>query len=323
MSLNESQLRELLDRYLKGTATDEERKIADDFFASYAAEQSGEDPINISRKKQEIFLRIRERIAPRVKKPLYLQPWFKVAAAVSLVMVSLWFFNRVTNQASAPENHFAVAVKTERANRGEKLILELPDGSKVHINSNSSISYPSTFGKTRTITLQGEAYFDVTHDPSRPFTVHAGSSAVNVLGTSFNVKATPSEEVEVTLVTGKVNVNSSSHELSIEPGYQAVVGANSVIRAEKVNVADFVSWKDNVLVFRETPLEDAVVMLGDWYDAKVEIQSSALKGCTISGEYKNESLENVIRSFEFLLKAKADFKDEKNITLSGTGCKLN
>jgi ferric-dicitrate binding protein FerR (iron transport regulator) len=323
MSINEPQFRELLDRYLNGTATVEEKKIVDIFFASYVEEYPEQDPETLNDKKKEIFLKIKERISSHSSTGFYLKTWFKVAATVSIIIASLWTYNRVSTQPSAAQNNDTAELKAESTKRGEKLILELPDGTKVHINSNSSITYPSSFNDTRTVTLRGEAYFEVSHDPLRPFTVHSQSSFVEVLGTTFNVNATVADKVEVTLVTGKVNVNSLTQELSITPGYQATVNIeNNAIETEKVNVEDFIRWKDNVLVFRETPLEKAIEILEDWYDIEIDLQSPALKNCTISGEYKNESLAVVIRSFEFLLKAKADFKDKRNITLSGNGCNL-
>ncbi|HEY0741026.1 MAG TPA: FecR domain-containing protein [Chryseosolibacter sp.] len=321
MSLNESQFRELLDRYLNGTATDEEKKIADEFFASYANEHPGEDAANLLSKKAEIFARIEQRISPQRPHAFYLTTWFKVAATVSLLVLSFWIYNKTIMTIGVNSKLMPVAIQTESTLRGEKAILELPDGTKVHINANSSISYSPSFRDNRTVMLNGEAYFEVVHDPSHPFIVQAKSSSVKVLGTSFNVNATSNEQVAVTLVTGKVNVNSPLQELDIEPGYQAIVNEDHAIEKEKVNVYDYISWKDNVLIFRQTPLDDAVHILEDWYDAKVVI-SPELRGCTISGEYKNESLENVISSFEFLLKAKAEYKDEKHITLNGKGCNL-
>lgn len=322
MSLNESQFRELLDRYLNGTATDEEKKIADEFFASYVNEHPGEDPANLLNKRNEIFARIEQRVSLQRSDAFYLTTWFKVAATISLLVLSLWIYNETITSNVVDSTLMPVAIQTESTKRGEKAILELPDGTKVHINANSSISYSPSFRDNRTVILSGEAYFEVVHDPSHPFTVQAKSSSVKVLGTSFNVNATSNEQVAVTLVTGKVNVNSPLQQIDMEPGYQAIVNnTDNAIRKEKVNVYDYISWKDNVLIFRQTRLDEAVHKLEDWYDAKVSI-SPELKGCMISGEYKNESLENVISSLEFLLKAKAEYKDEKHITLNGKGCNL-
>jgi transmembrane sensor len=323
MNLNESQFRELIDRYLNGTASLQEAKIVEDFFASYIGENPGEDAASLMKTRQQILQKINQKISSQKRPAFFGATVWKVAAAISLIMVSLWFLSRTELNPALRGSKEAVAIKTETTKRGEKAILELPDGTKVHLNANSSITYPVTFKDARTISLVGEAYFEVTHDASRPFIVQTRSSAVNVLGTSFNVNARPETKVEVTLVTGKVKVNSATQESSLEPGYQAIVtDGNDNIRKVKVNVADFISWKDNVLVFRDASLEEAVAILEEWYDAKIKIHTS-LKACTISGEYKNESLENVIRSFEFLLNAKADFADEKNITLTGSGCKLN
>lgn len=321
MNLDDSQLRELIGRYLDGTASPRETKIVEDFFASYTEEQPGADSPGLLKTRQQILQKINQKIASHKQPAFYRSRVWKIAAAISFVLVSLWFFNRADLKQPLRATQELGELKTETTKRGEKAILELPDGTKVHVNANSSITYPLAFQEARTVTLVGEAYFEVTHDASRPFIVQTRSSAVNVLGTTFNVNARHEANVEVTLVSGKVKVNSASEESFLEPGYQAIVNnTNDGIKKVKVNVSDFIGWKDNVLVFREVSLEKAARILEEWYDARIEIHAS-LKSCKISGEYKNESLENVIRSFEFMLNAKAAFVDEKNITLTGLGCK--
>src|SRR5205085_12413149 len=105
---------------------------------------------------------------------------------------------------------------TESTGRGEKLSITLPDGSQAFLNSVSKITYPKNFtGTTREVKIEGEVYFNVTHDAGKPFVVQAQNSKTRVLGTTFNVKSIPGKETTVTLVTGKVNVSVAGGDSSI------------------------------------------------------------------------------------------------------------
>jgi transmembrane sensor len=326
MSINESQFRDLLDRYLQGKSTPEEEKILDEFFNSYKqAESPGNLDLADGEKRDEIFMQMNARISHRrTHRPSGFTQFLKVAAAVGLIAVSYWIYSTQVNNSPVEQKLVPVALVTEHTRKGEKSLLQLPDGTKVHLNSNSSLTYTQAFKTNRSLTLTGEAYFDVTHDADHPFEVTTSSSSVKVLGTSFNIKSAHGKDAEVTLVKGKVSVHSSSDDATLEPGFQAVIGtANNQILTRKVNTERYTSWKDNVIIFQETTLAEASKVLEDWYDTKITIVSPALSNCVITGQYKNESLENVLNSFEFLLKASIDKKDLKNITIKGQGCKTN
>jgi transmembrane sensor len=318
MSINESQFREMLDRYIQGKASAEEAKLLDDFFNSYENERGQQPDLINGRSKQELLSRINSAVNP-TQISFWHQGW-KIAAAITLIAISV-FVIRQNNLTGTDEQVAAVTMTTETTVKGQKSVLTLPDGTVVHLNSGSELTFPKTFANVRKVELKGEAYFDVTHDDKHPFVVTASNSTIKVLGTSFNVKATPSKNTEVTLVAGKVNVASDVKENVLYPGDQAVVDIQTQnIITQKVNLKKFTSWKDNILFFEETSLEDAVEIIESWYDTEITISSKNLKRCTITGQYKDESLENVMKSFEFLLKAKVDSHDLAHITISGKGC---
>lgn len=155
-----------------------------------------------------------------------------------------------------------------RVPRGGEYVLILSDGTKVFLNAESRMKYPVHFaGDTRRVILEGEAYFEVSRDALHPFIVETKQLSVNVLGTSFGVRAYPEEtKVLTTLVTGMVNVNAEGKQLVLRPEEQAVFdkSSNSLTRGI-VAIEQFVGWKDGRLVFDNCPLEDILTNLGRWY----------------------------------------------------------
>ena len=320
MNMTESELRRLLDRYLQGNATDGEVKLLEDFFKSY---DPGDDIHTLypDELKAEILSNIHNRTGIQ-KRLLRWNTATKIAATIAVIVIVA--FASTIYRKDTVEEKGPTVTSMEQTRRGEKSEFALPDGTVVHLNGGSSLSYSSSFSEERNVTLNGEGYFDVTHDRSRPFTVSAGNSRITVLGTSFNIKANVSQDLEVTLVSGKVNVQSRTERIDLEPGVRAIVDLKTnQIRSGKVDVRQFVSWKDNILYFERTSLPEVVETLERWYDADITIASTSLHTCTITGQYKDESLENVLRSLEFLLNAKIDFQSPKQVTIRGNGCKIH
>jgi transmembrane sensor len=323
MSINEHQFQELLDRYLKGQASEKEEKLLNQFFESYQKDDSENDFHLDPNLKDEILHHIQLRtrtLKPEPEAKPSIPLWLKIAASVSVLLVASYFLiprkNLSTEEVLQP-----VALVSEQTSRGVKSIIELPDGTRVHLNSQSSISYAPNFpGNVREVVLTGEAYFDVTHNPDKPFIVRTSGTATQVLGTSFNVKST-NEKIEVTLVNGRVNVTIGDQSSLLEPNQQAVISTSANTIAKKnVDVSKYIGWKDNILYLEGVKLKDAVTTLEQWYNVDINIASPAIKNCVITAKYQNESLENVLNSIEFLLNAKIESNQQK-ISISGNGCK--
>lgn len=157
----------------------------------------------------------------------------------------------------------------------------LSDGTKVWINSESELKYPVHFNqKERVVELTGEAYFEVKSDPNHPFVVKSNGINTRVLGTEFNVSAYPNEEVNITLVEGKVELKSgqNSEKVQLLPGENANMQlASSVIVVKKVDVRKFIAWRDGYFYFEKGRLEDILTKLERWYDFKVFYQNPAVK----------------------------------------------
>ena len=173
--------------------------------------------------------------------------------------------------------------------RGGEFCLTLSDGTRVWLNSETSIQYPVVFGtKERRVFIQGEAYFEVAKDAKKPFTVQFMSSSVTVLGTSFNIRAYPEEkQSQTTLAEGSVRIYSPGSSMLLKPGEQAEVKALSgEMVKQEVEVKNFTSWKDGRFVFEQQPLEDIMRTLERWYDIRVIFKDEGAKRISLSGNMK-------------------------------------
>lgn len=156
--------------------------------------------------------------------------------------------------------------------RGGQYNITLPDGSKVWLNSASTIIYPTSFnGKERKVEILGEAYFEVAKDATKPFRVKMNEMEVEVLGTHFNINGYQDESfVRTTLLEGKVKVRSGAVENLLNPGQQAQLGKNGNIKLLKnVNVEEVMAWKDGNFQFEDADIYSVMRQLARWYDLEV------------------------------------------------------
>jgi ferric-dicitrate binding protein FerR (iron transport regulator) len=272
--------------------------------------------------REELLRNVHARVGVDSRTPRYRLAtlWLPLAAVIGLFVV-VWFFvnePRTSSGDLAP----AEAMMQETTNAGQKLLTRLPDGTQVHLNSSTTISYPPAFGPTREVLISGEAFFDVVHD-TRPFVVRAGTVATEVLGTTFNIRSRGDADPEVTLVKGSVNVIADGgNSLILKPSQQAVIRlATGEIVFRDVDVARYVSWKENVLSFEQTTLEDAIAEIEMWYAVLIDVENPALLPCVITAKYQNEPLGNVLSSLQFLLKLKITRNGEGHYIINGEGCK--
>ena len=165
--------------------------------------------------------------------------------------------------------------------RGSKVIdMTMADGSRVWLNSGSSVTYPVAFvGEERKISITGEAYFEVMQDKKHPFKVDInGKGEVEVLGTHFNINAYDDEsDIKVTLLEGSVKVNNSI----IEPGQQAQV-SDKVKIIDKVDMDEVMAWKNDMFDFYSADIKTIMRQIGRWYDLEIIYQDNISKE-TFSG----------------------------------------
>lgn len=153
---------------------------------------------------------------------------------------------------------------------GKTFQLTLSDGSRVWLNADSKIKYPDTFsGSTRTVELEGEAYFEVTHDEEHPFMVKTGKYTTTVLGTEFNVRQYENESPRITLVSGKVSVKADGQEVVLLPGQNAMVSPGGQILASDIDVETVICWREGEFYFDNMQLKDIMPEIGRWYKMDV------------------------------------------------------
>lgn len=205
--------------------------------------------------------------------------------------------------------------------KGSKSMIILPDGSRVWINDDSKITYGKSFGKeSRELKLEGEAYFDVVKDKTRPFIVHTKTADIKVLGTAFNVKAYADDSnLETTLLRGAVEINikgDSEQKIRLKPNEKIIIKSPGQAQTTKltdlaepkillINIKRSVQdssmvketqWVANRLVFEQEKLADIVSVLERWYNVKIDNQVPASLDIKISGTFEHKSIAEIMDS---------------------------
>lgn len=196
--------------------------------------------------------------------------------------------------------------------------LVLSDGTRVWLNSESEFEFPVLFGKgERRVKLEGEAFFEVTPDATRPFIVQASGVRTRVLGTSFNIKAYANEsDVTTTLFTGKVDVASfpdTTGKVILSPGRQADWNQQTgKLRVSEANLDNVIAWKEGMFVFNKENIEVVTRQIERWYGVKFIYDTGGKKDYTFNGYFsKDESLKSILDAFTFT--GGPEFKIEGNV----------
>lgn len=155
--------------------------------------------------------------------------------------------------------------------------IQLADGTQVWLNEKTELKYPVEFGPdSREIhLLEGEIYLEVARDSLHPFLVHTPNGKIQVLGTHFNIRCVSPQNIETTLVEGKVEVRQTDQKVILHPGQQATV--TNRIMVKEVDVEEVICWKDNLFYFKDAELETILNKLADWYDFEIGWQNPELK----------------------------------------------
>lgn len=163
-------------------------------------------------------------------------------------------------------------INTISTPRGGQYQLILPDGSKVCLNSASSLTFPTYFtGKTRDVTITGEAYFEVSKNRDMPFVVKSNQTTIEVLGTHFNVMAYNDEaEMKTTLLEGSVKINNGTETGFLKPGQQAVLNKAGKMKVlSDVDVDEVTAWKDGIFQFNGIGIDAIMRQAARWYDVDI------------------------------------------------------
>lgn len=186
---------------------------------------------------------------------------------------------------------------------GQKLTINLPDGTIVKLNAESKLSFPRHFEKDqRVVQLTGEAFFDVNRDTQRPFIVNSGNLKIEVLGTSFNVRSYQKNRESVAVKTGKVRVESSGTKttLLLSPNEMAAFDGLHLSRNHIHNRDLSFGWTEQRLVFDETPLPEVFETISRWYGKEIIIRKDLEKDRPYTANYDNPTVEQVFKSLSHL-----------------------
>lgn len=320
-----SQMRERIMAYFKGELSKEEeaflyawiKESAENkaFFFQLKNEfalQEDTDPLierSYAELKSKLLLRQQFPSVPRKKKSSFL--FLRVAAAIVVGLIlgggATYFFT------SKPVEEVKVVWFETKVPRGEKSQLLLPDGSKVWMNSESSLSYPSNFmAGNRNVKLDGEAYFEVAKQQKSKFSVQTRDYTVRVLGTKFNVTGYADfNRTETALLEGSVEIIRGKQHLALHPGQTLQYKDGQFIMGE-FSGGTSAKWKDNLFDFKEIPFEELVLRLERWYDVDIEVKSDDLNKIVYSGVFKNaETIEEILDIFQLTMPisyTKEDFR---------------
>lgn len=255
--------------------------------------------------------------------------WIKRAAIAAvffgLILVSYFFIR--SNQENTGKD---MTVNEVVARAGARPYLELPDGTKVWLNSESRLEYKGNFNDSlREVTLEGEAFFDVVKDKSRPFIVHTSDIDIRVLGTAFNVKSYPKEsQIEATLIHGLIEVTNkrqpSSTKFILHPheklifaretkipvlpatGPQKTITNHNPISYEILpkHIADSAlvetSWVYNKLIFDGESFREIARKMERWYNVRIRFKSEKIADIPIHVEFKNETIEEALKALQVI-----------------------
>ncbi len=237
---------------------------------------------------------------------------------IGLLVSALFIISQVDSNNSNSEIAEKIARQSELISKttpkGRKFRMKLSDGSFVHLNSVSQITYPDSFKKNeRNVEVMGEVYFEVERDENRPFNIKVKDYSIEVLGTSFNVQAYEGEEdFSVTVKSGAVKINLDrlgNNTITLSKDQKLLYNPyTNVTEVVDVKSDEDLSWREGMLKFESTPMAKVEKMLERWYGIDLVVNNSDLYKKTITGVHQNESIKSVIEALTFATGSKYTVK---------------
>lgn len=231
--------------------------------------------------------------------------WLRIAASILLVSTLGWLGYSYFENKSADKLIEIYASNTT-------LNDTLPDGTTVTLNKNSSLSYASKFkGKTRPVTLKGEAFFNVAPDKTKPFIIKINDVTVQVVGTSFNVK-NKNGKTTVDVETGIVKVSKNKDQVELRHGEKVVIAdKNSELLKSTSKGRLYNYYRNKELVCDETPLQELVEALSEIYNVNIVIKNASLKEKPLTTVFKDQSLDQVLEVIQETFRIEIEHKDNQ------------
>lgn len=304
--MNKERFEYIITRYLRGIASPEEETellsaihSSEELYTAFRVRTSGyqgeEDDREMDRKWNRIASVITPNPLPSASKRTM---WFSIAAAIILLCVSgaTAFFIKQTDTYNLEKNTEWLTVTAELDDR----TCVLPDGTSVYLRKGAVLSYLSTFvASTRNVSIQGEAFFEVTPNPEKPFIVNASDLFVKVLGTSFSVQAPDKTEIiSVTLVEGSVSLNNTDQKelFRLMPNQKAEYFVNNgQCKISEVDSERLTSWRKGILSYDNASIDEIVRLIEQTYNVSLQYAKPENDTQRFSGAFlKTQKLETVL-----------------------------
>jgi transmembrane sensor len=315
--VNENEIRQLFSNYINGKGNTEDIKKVFHLLSIPEGERiyrelsENEDEEVLTEtidqtSKKELFRKIlvsidKETNNKEKKSPFQMNIYKYAAAIILLISVSVFVIfqseKTVHGTLNQPHKEF-VNLENQRSN------IILPDGTKVWLNQNSSLCFPEEFeGKTRNVILSGEAYFEVTKDPQKPFCIESGELQTIVLGTSFNIKHHEDHKnAIISLITGKVSVESSETVINLSPGNELVYNmesGKSVIK--EFDHEEITAWIEGKIILKSCRLDSALIKISEYYNTPITLLNPVDNHSRVTSTFNQQDLTSVLSSLSYTM----------------------
>lgn len=309
--MKDQPIEKLLPSYFQGTLSDDEKQMVEIW---KEASEKNREIFNDSLKAWQGIEHLRRMKKYNAKKALlkvhsdiqHIQKnkfihLFQKAAAIlilPLLIATIYFATQPAKQEQTYTGWHTI--KTPAGLRSEYV---LPDGTKVFLNSKTSLSYQVALnGRTRNVKLDGEAFFEVAKNKKQPFIVNTGKIKIEVTGTKFKASNYANENLtEIVLVSGSINLFQGKYYglkenlVQMSPGERASFIPNEdKIYVDKVNVNKYISWKDGILMFRKDSMKEVVRRLDRWFNVDIKLTGNELKNYVYTATFEDESLSQIL-----------------------------
>ncbi len=244
-----------------------------------------------------------------------LWPAISAVAAIGLLLIGVIWAWKAT-QTNQP-------ILVETIATTPRTLVTLPDQSVVTLNQGAKISYDPDFTE-RKIQLNGEAFFDITKNPQKPFTILTKNTATTVLGTSFNIK-NEATKTTVTVFTGKVSFEDRAGKngsLILTPTQRGIYQSNNQSLHKEGDIAlETLNWQKEKINFDEEKLSKILPALETFYGVSIKLKEPTINNCTYTGHFERSSLNNALETLTLTFNKELTFtKKANNIILDGAGC---